>query len=131
MNLVQVMHARWAAAAGLEALLPAARVYTGTSPNPAMPFAVLRKTSQRPEVRFNDGSTMDLVGVRIEVYHERYDAAVAMVEQIKATFDRAAFALAGNDRVVDMQRCDDSENQEDDGAWRLVIDFQCRVYLAG
>ena len=39
MNLVQVIHQRWAAAAALDALLPASRVFTGLGPDARLPLA--------------------------------------------------------------------------------------------
>jgi len=130
MNLAQVIHQRWAAASGLNDLLPAASVYTGLSVDPQMPYAVISKRSDRPMARHNDGSGVDAVGVRIEVFHDNRDAAAAIVEQVKATFDRTDFALAGSDKVINMQRTNDSERQNDDGVWQMTIDFQCAIYLA-
>jgi hypothetical protein len=130
MNLAQVIHQRWAAAEALNDLLPAARVYTGLSVDLTMPFAVISKQSDRPVSRCNDGSAVDTIGVRIQVFHDDYDSAAATVQQVKAVFDQSSFALAGGDRVITMQRADDSEQQEEDGVWRMVIDFNCTVYLA-
>jgi len=130
MNLIQVIHQRWAAAESLDGLLPAARVYTGMSVDPTLPFAVISKESGRPVSRHNDGSAVDAVGVRIQVFHHDYDSAAAIVEQIKSVFDRGSFPLAGGDKVLSLERCNDSEQQADDGVWRMAIDFTCMVYLA-
>ena len=130
MNLAQVIHQRWAAAAGLNDLLPAARVYTGMSFDPSLPFAAIGKESDRPKSYQNDGSAVDTVGLRIRVFHERHADAAAIVHQIKAAFDRTAFDLAGSDKVLIMQRVNDFEQQRDDGAWQMVVDFNCTVYLA-
>ena len=130
MNLAQVIHQRWAADAALDALLPASRVYTGLSFDPARPFAVMSKESEKPVTRHSDGSAIDAVGLRIRVFHDHYDAGAAIAGQIKKSFDCAAFDLAGSDKVLDMQRADDSEKQTDDGVWQFTIDFNCTVYLA-
>ena len=130
MNLAQVIHQRWAAAGSLNGLLPAARVFTGMSVDPTRPFAVISKESDRPLECYNDGAAVDVVGVRIRVFADDYDAAAAIMHQVKAAFDRSAFALSGSDKVLNMQRGDDSELQNDDGVWQLTIDFQCTVYLA-
>jgi len=129
MNLAEVIHQRWAAASGLNGLLPATSVYTGLSIDPQMPYAVISKRSNRPTARHNDGSGVDAVGVRIEVFHDDRDAAAAIIEQLKAAFDRTDFALSGSDKVINMQRLDDSERQNDDGVWQMTIDFHCAVYL--
>ena len=130
MNLAEVIHQRWAAAAALEDLLPASRVYTGMSVDPATPYAVIAKLSDRPAGYHNDGSAVTTVGVRIQVFHDNYDSAAAVVDQVIAAFDRTDFALAGADKVINMQRGNDFHQQEDDGTWRMVIDFDCTVYLA-
>ena len=130
MNLAQVIHQRWAAAAALDALLPAARVYTGLSVDPTVPFAVISKLSEQPTSYHNDGSAVAAVGLRIEVFHSQYDAAAAIMQQVKAAFDRSDFPLAGSDKVVDMQRLNDFERQTADGVWHCTCDFQCTVHLA-
>jgi hypothetical protein len=130
MNLGQTIHQRWAASATLDALLPADRVYTGLSVDPAMPYAVISKQSDRPLSRHNDRSGVDTVVVRMQVFHEDYDAAAAIIAQIKSVFDRSRFALSGSDQVLNMQRTNDSEAQQADGVWQMIIDFNCTVYLA-
>lgn len=130
MNLAQVIHQRWAAAAALNDLLPASRVYTGLSVDPATPYAVISKEGQSPGSLCHDGSGVDQVKLRIQVYHENYGEAAAIVEQLKAAFDRTRFDLSGADRVLFMQRTDDFENQNEDGLWRMVVDFRLTVYLA-
>lgn len=129
MNLAQVIHQRWAAAAGLNALLPAARFYTGMNVDPTPPFAVLNKLNGRPTARFNDGSACDTVGVRIEVHDSDYDHALAVLAQLKLAFDATSFAIAGSDRVLDMRRTDDTQQQRPDGVWVVTVDFECWVYV--
>ena len=131
MNLAQVIHQRWAAASALAALLPASRVFTGMSPDGARPMAVVGKRSQRPEARFNDGASLDAVGMRIEIVDDRYDRAAAILDAVRAEFDGASFDLAGADRVLVMRRTDNFETQADDGTWRLTIDFECKVLVRG
>ena len=130
MNLAQVIHQRWAAAAGLNDLLPTDRVFTGMSFDPSLPFATIGKESDRPTSYQSDGSAVDTVSLRIRVFHEHHADAAAIVHQIKTAFDRTAFDLAGSDKVLIMQRVNDFEQQRDDGAWQMVVDFNCTVYLA-
>jgi hypothetical protein len=129
MNLAQVIHQRWAGTAGLNAVLPGSRVFTGMSVDPSLPFAVIGKQSDRPHSRYNDGSSVRTVGLRIEVFHHNYDSAAAIIAQIDAAFDNAAFPLAGADRVLNMQRTDGVEEQKPDGVWRMAVEFACTVYL--
>jgi hypothetical protein len=130
MNLSQVIHQRWAADGALSALLPASRLSTGMSVDPTPPYAVITRQSDRPAAVFSDGSAVDRVGVRVQVFHDNYDAGAAIAQQVKAAFHLAEFALAGSDKVFGMQRINDFERQGDDGLWQFVVDFQCTVYLA-
>jgi hypothetical protein len=130
MNLMQAIHQRWAAAAELNALLPAARVFTGMSFEPSLPRAAIGKQSDKPTSYASDGSAIDTVAIRFLVFHDNYDDAAEIVHQIKAAFDRSSFALTGDDQVRLMQRTNDFEEQLDDGTWQMTIDFECAVYLA-
>ena len=67
--------------------------------------------------------------VRVQVFQDNYDAGAAIVRQIKAAFHLAQFALSGSDKVLSMQRSNDSEQHNDDGTWQFVVDFTCTVYL--
>jgi len=131
MNLAEVLHQRWAAAEALNDLLPASSVYTGPSAERTTPAAVISKRSDRPDVYFSDGSSLNALGVRIQIFHDSYDSAVAVLEQVRTAFDRTEFDLSGNDKVINMRRANDFEDRQDDGTWRLVIDFDCTVYLDG
>lgn len=137
MNLAQVIHQRWAAAAELNSLLPADRVSTGWSVDPQVPYAVIAKRSGSLAgpagagiLRYNDGSAAEAVELRIEVFDEDYDRAAAVIAQIKAAFDNTSFDLAGSDKVILMRRSAEAEEQAPDGRWRLAIDFRLTVYLA-
>ncbi len=111
MNLAQVIHQRWAADSTLDGLLPAARVYTGLSFDPARPFAVISKESDKPETYHSDGSAIDAVGLRIQVFHDHYDAGAEIAGQIKKSFDRTAFDLAGSDKVLNIERTTTRKNK--------------------
>jgi hypothetical protein len=130
MNLIPTIHERWAAAADLNALLPASRVFTGASFDATLPLASITKESDKPDSYQSDGSAIDLVVLRIRVLHAQYDVAAQIVHEIKKAFDRAAFDLADDDTVQNMQRVNDSEQQRDDGAWEMIVDFKCTIYLA-
>ena len=130
MNLAQVIHQRWAADEALNGLLPASRVYTGMSVDPTTPYAVITKQSHRPMAYLSDGSTVDQVGVRVQTFHDNYDAGAAIVHQIKVAFHQAEFALSGSDKVINIQRSNDFEHLDRDGVWQFVVDLNCTVYLA-
>ncbi len=131
MNLAQVLHQRWAADESLNALLPAERVFTGTSVTPAMPLAVISRARARPAVQFADGAGLDTVEVRIELYDPSYDASLAVLAALKRAFDRTRFDLAGAGKVLYMRRTADHARQEPDGTWRTTVEFDCTVLLDG
>ena len=130
MNLAQVIHQRWANATPLNDLLPATQVTTGMSLDPALPYAVISKQSDRPVERFGDGSAVDEIGIRVQVFHDNHDSGSDIAHQIKAAFDRTNFDLSGSDKVINMERSNDFELQQSDGVWRFVVDFCCMVQLA-
>ena len=131
MNFEQVIHQRWAAAASLEALLPAERVKTVRSFGDAMPYATLIRQKTHPVLTTNAGDSLEDVTLRIDVWHDRFDEAGAIVGEIRAVFDRAAFPLEGDVRVVTMRRVVESMEQDEEGIWRFTVTFAVRVYLAG
>lgn len=127
MNLARMLHHRWAADERLNRLLPAQRVYTGTSVTPAMPVAVISRCHTEPAVQFADGGGLDSVAVRIELYDPSYDASLAVLDALKRAFDRTNFDLPGRGKVLFMRRTGDHAFQEPDGAWHTTIDFLCTV----
>jgi len=128
-NLEQVIHQRWAASDALASLLPAERVKTGRSHGDAMPYATVTRLGNRTVFRTNAGDALDEVALRINVWHDDYDAGRAVVAELKAALDRSDFPLAGGRRVVQMRRTGDSASQHDDGAWQFTVEFLVEVYL--
>lgn len=129
MSLEQAIHERWAQVAALAALLPAERVTTGRAMDASLPYATLACPRRRTAIRTNDGATVDDVTLRIDVWHESYDAGQAIVAAIATAFDRSDFPLAGGRRVVGMRRDGDSVTQHADGVWQQTIEFLVQVYL--
>ena len=129
MNLEQVIHQRWAATETLNALLPAENVKTGRSLDGATPYATIARLKSRTRLRTNAGDALDELTLRVCVWHDEYDAGRAVADEVKATFDRSAFTLAGGDRVVQMLRSDDFASQHDDGLWQFTTEFLVQVYL--
>lgn len=129
MNLEQVVHQRWAASEGLSSLLPAGNVKTGRSFDGSVPYASIARLGNRTAFRTNAGDALDEVTLRINVWHDEYDAGRAIMEQVNATFDRSDFALSGGDHVVQMRRTDDSASQHDDGTWQFTVEFLVQVHL--
>ena len=129
MNLAQAIHQHWAAAADLDDLLPASRLYTGLAVDGVMPYATLSLAIKRPASRHHDGSAVETPSATIRIFGQSYDAVAAIAQQLQRAFDGADFALSGNDRVIDVRRCGESQIQDGDGVWQFVIEFDCTVYL--
>jgi len=128
-NLEQVIHQRWAASEALNVLLPAENVKTGRSAGGPVPYATVARIGNRTAFRTNAGDALDEVTLRVNVWHDDYDAGRAIAEQVKTVFDRSDFALSGGDRVIQMRRTNDSASQHDDGAWQFTVEFLIEVYL--
>ena len=129
MNLEQAIHERWAASAALVALLPADRLKTGLARGTGIPYATLARKPGRTVFRTNAGDALDQVPLMIRVWHDRFDAGQAIAQEVKAVFDRAEFALAGGDRVLDIVRGGESVVQHEDGIWEWAIEFSVHVHL--
>lgn len=128
MSLEQTIHERLAQAAALAAVLPAERITTGRAAATSRPYAVLSCPRRCAVIRTNDGG-LDEVAVRIDVWHDSYDAGQTILTELAAALDRADFPLAGGGRVVEMRRTTESASQQDDGVWKRSIEFLVRVYL--
>lgn len=127
MILEQAIHERWAASQALAALLPADRVSTGRSSSSTVPYATILRQRSQTALRTNAGDTLDEVTLGINVWHEAYDAGRAILDQVRATFDRSAFDLPDGSRVLHMRRASESAFQHSDGLWQLSIQFLARV----
>jgi hypothetical protein len=128
-TLEQAIHERWAASQALAALLPADRVTTGRSSRGAVPYVTLLRERSRTALRTNAGDTLEEVTLRMNVWHEDYDAARAIVDQIRVAFDCSHFELAGGSRVLRMRRTGDWALQHGDGLWQLTIRFLVQIGL--
>ncbi len=129
MNLAKYLHERWANAFDLNALLPAEKVFTGLSGDSAPPYAVIAKESAKPFTRHNDGSSLEKATMRFQIYHSRYDAGLAVSNEIKKAFDGAAFDLDDGCKVLTMLRVNESENQINLEEWQFTSVFLCTVFL--
>jgi len=129
-NLEQAIHERWAADGVLSSLLSAEEVVTGNRSGSRVPYATIHRRENRTLLRTNAGDAVDEAVLLIHVWHDDYDVGRAILERVKAAFDRSDFPLAGNDRVIRMCRTTDSARQHDDGLWQFSIEFSVQVYLA-
>lgn len=125
MSLEQAIHARWAADGALIALVPAARFVTGKALGGlALPCAVLSRVGQRRATRTSSRSVAE-VEVRFDVFAAELGTLRQVADAVKARFDRATFS--GGATVLDMRRADESQEQADDGTWRLSLTYAAVV----
>ena len=68
--------------------------------------------------------------MRIDVWHDCYDAGRAILDAVIAAFDRSRFGLSGESRVTRMCRSDDFALQHGDGLWQFSVFFSLQAYLA-
>ena len=129
MNLAKYLHERWAAADDLNGLLPEEKVFTGMSSDPAPPYAVISQEGRKPFTRHSDGSALDKVLVRIQVFHGQYDAGPGIIREINRAFEGSSFDLDDGCKVFNMLRTDQREKQLEPGVWQFILDFQCTVFL--
>ena len=129
MNLAEKIHELWAATPALTDLVEADHVFTGIASDPALPFVVVAFESQSPTSRHNDGSGIDEVAVRFTAYDQERDDAEAIAVAIRTAFDRADFALSGDDAVIAMMAAGVSESPGLDGVWSFTVSFIARVHL--
>jgi hypothetical protein len=129
-NLEQAIHQHWAATEELEALLPAENVKTGRSRGGPMPYATIERTKGRPDLHTNAGDALDEITILVHVWHDNYDDARAIAEQVKAAFDRSVLSLSEGGDVARLQRTSDTAVGHDDGVWRMTVELLARVYLS-
>ena len=133
MSAEAVIHAWWAdatdaLAVALNTLLPVAKVATGTqfaeaddAIHAGLPFASLNRESSNDAYRTNCGRT-DNTLIRLQIWHEIFDAGNAIKEAAIACFDNREYATSDR-QIVSIRRSNDFNLQEDDGVWQFLIDF--------
>lgn len=131
MKLAEAIHAHWAGAAELTALLPAARFFTGAPPAAELPWASL--TGWRGEVveRFHDGSSVERVEATLEIHSAQFHHACATAQSARRRFDRAALALEGSDRALACRVAAEDARCELWGHWVFAIVLEVIVHRLG
>lgn len=133
------IHARWAADATLNGLLPEAKLTTGiqsqpgdgdNTSEPERPYAVMTHPGGQERIHSNS-DTLVKPRVRIAVYHgaDFYGEAKAISDAIMAAFSRSSFDLDDGSTVLNMQATQDPEpvQNADDKSWEFVVDFDLMI----
>lgn len=123
MSIEKAVHERWATFAPLNALLPAARLYTGGQLGiPALPYAVLTRSQCVPLGRASGGVEYVNTTLRVRIVTADLDGAKQIKEQALRRFDRTHFALADG-TCLNMQWTHNEEELQRDGMWEVSLDF--------
>ena len=127
MSLEAAIHDRWAGAAALVALLPAAAVFTGAARgNVSLPYVVLVREGETPRTRTSSLTEVSEIVVRFEIYAAELDVGKAIAEAIRVAFNRQGFALAIGTCLV-MQGTSEQEQPAADGTWMVTASYLARV----
>jgi hypothetical protein len=137
MSIEQAIHDHWAGSAALAALLPADRFRTGwvappgTTPDavtgPAeRPYVVLARRGELEVVRASGNIELVALVLRFTVWARDLAEGKAIAAAIHERFDRQHFA-AGGASVQDMKRIGTQETPQDDGSWRVELDYLVRA----
>lgn len=127
MNLEQAIHERWASYSGLESLLSAERLTTGRTRSGTPPYATLEVRTVRSQLPTSQGPATTEIALRVNLWHDTYDEARAIVEQIREALDGASLELTGSDEVARLRHATDSIRQHPDGLWQWSVDFVARI----
>jgi hypothetical protein len=131
MNLAQLVHARWAASARLNALLPVGKVLAGGRfhGDPGTRYATLTLPGSRSAGIPRAQWVPETVIVRARIHHDDYAAGQAIVAALLACLDGQEFSLVAWQRKVSIERGSVPKEMQDPrtGHWDWVTDLRCRV----
>ena len=129
MSLEQAIHQRWAAAPELAALLPAARVSTGTTMrDTARPYGILQRVGTAKQLHTSSGTQLEDVRVQLVVWTDDLDSGKQILGAVDAAFHRSSFATPTG-MVRHMRRIDLTEQVQPDMCWKLAADFLALVEI--
>lgn len=128
MTLQGKIHDLWEHQAGdafdtLRSRLPVARAVTGTwKGDDALPRATINREGGSPLARW-EGGRLDVDTLRIQVWHDNFDAGAAIRDAVVAAFDDFDIRLPGK-TIVCMRLANHFDLEEDDGVWQFLVDFE-------
>ena len=112
-------------ALALLALLPVARIVTGTNHGRDLPYCSVNLESNGTEYRANADAAMRRNLVRFSVWHETHASGVAIREAIETLFENKAFETTEANLIT---RHENSlAIEEKDGVWQFLIDIEVKL----
>lgn len=123
MSVEQAVHERWSTTFDLSSLVPPERVFTGAAfGDPALPYVVVERQGNAPLLRTSSGRTIEETLLRFHVWTTDLEQGKQIAREAALAFDGDRLQLRrGNCLAV--RRVAEGERLEDDGAWRLSLDY--------
>ncbi len=125
MKIAKGFQDKWSTIAALEALLPAARVFTGRIPSgTAQPYAMITIPTG-PHTERSDKRMRQTYNVRIQVWPLTYDTGEAIQAAIEDGFSNIGMDL-DDGNVSDVRHVDSAQLQEEDttdSSWQFITVF--------
>ena len=112
-------------ALALLALLPAARIVTGTNHGRDLPYCSINLESNGAEYRANVSGTMRRNLVRFSLWHETHASGSAIRNAIETLFENKAFETTETDLITRHENSFAIE--EEDGVWQFIIDIEVKL----
>jgi hypothetical protein len=124
LGLEQAIHERWGGAAALTALVPLARVFTGSAvDNPALPYVIWRRDATAPVARTSSGRNIGRTRVRCEVRAEQLTTAKQVAQVVFEEFNRSALVLPAG-ACLTMQHVAHEESLAPEGWWVVLTVYE-------
>ena len=128
MSLEAALCAHWAATPALNALLPVEKLTTGLVRGAGTPCAALIPKVCRAALITNAPEQWEEASFAFLVWHESYDAALAIADALRAAFHRATLQISPQARALRIMEKSRSARQHADGLWLIRIDFEALVH---
>lgn len=127
MTIEQAIHEAWAGDAGLTALVPAVRVFTGCAPpETSRPIVVVERRAARPALRTSSG-TVERIELALLVYENDYDRGAAIAAAVASRFDGAALD-SDEGRVVALRRGEETRRVGGPERMEFALVYELDVY---
>ena len=107
--------------------MPESRVVTGLAQGSRRcPTSPSSGKATRPRLRTSSGTLLDTPRLRLTIWDDRLDRRWTWRGEVRQRFNRADFAWS-HGRVLDCRQVQHAHLEEDDGVWRVMLDYELRV----
>jgi len=112
-------------AVALSALLPHARIVTGSERGRDLPYATLNLEGNLPEYRANSGD-MRQCSVRFQLWHDNHEAGCEIRDALEDLFENKSFDTS-TAKIVCSRHQNTFVLEEEDGVWQFNIQFDIKA----